>query len=116
VPDLSESGAWYAERLESLRRAVATLEHPKQLYLEGLEILERHRKNYSREGPKVLQLIWWEFPVESWEAIRLGSSMNFMADPEGELKPNSPMTDEEKAVAGKFVDALIRLEVLIPAQ
>jgi hypothetical protein len=42
--------------------------------------------------------------------------MNFTADPEGELKLNSPITDEEKGMAGKFVDKLIRLEILILAQ
>jgi hypothetical protein len=41
--------------------------------------------------------------------------MNFIETPEGELKPNSPMTEEEQAVAGRFVDKLIRLQVLVPA-
>jgi hypothetical protein len=45
----------------------------------------------------------------------LGSNPTGVVD-EGELKPNSPMTDEEKGVAGKFVDELIRLEILIPAE
>jgi hypothetical protein len=114
MPNLNAGGKWYHARTENLRRAVATLEAPIQLYLDGLEILETHQRNYSDEGPKNLQLLWWEFPPESWEAIREGSSMNFMATPEGELKPNAPMTTEKKEVAGKFVDELIRLQVLVP--
>jgi hypothetical protein len=43
--------------------------------------------------------------------------MNFMATPEGELlKPKAPMTDEEKQVAGRFIDELIHLKVLVPTE
>jgi hypothetical protein len=42
-----------------------------------------------------LQLIWWEFPSESWVAIREGSSMNFIITPEGEIKPNAALNEEE---------------------
>jgi hypothetical protein len=87
-----------------------------QLYLDGLDLLEIHRRNYTTERPKTLQLpLWWEFPPESWKAIRFGSLMNFMATLDGEIKPNAPMTEEEHGVAGKFVDELIRLQVLVPA-
>jgi hypothetical protein len=114
VPDLQPGGAWYNDQVCNLRQAVATLGSPVQLYLGGFEILEIHRQNYSTEGPKNLQLLLWEFPPESWEAIREGSSMNFMVTPKGEIKPNSPMTEEEQAVTGRFVDELIRLQVLVP--
>jgi hypothetical protein len=42
--------------------------------------------------------------------------MNFMILPNGDLKLNSPMTDSEKEVAGKFVDELKKLEALQPAE
>jgi hypothetical protein len=38
-----------------------------------------------------------------------------LATPEGELKPNSPMTEEENQVARRFVDELICLKVLVSA-
>jgi hypothetical protein len=115
VPNIGAGGSWYNDRTANLCQAVATVGSPVQLYLEGWEILEIHRRNYSTDGPKILQLIWWEFPPESWIAIREGSSMNFMVTPGGELKPNASITEEERMVTCKFVDKLIRLKVLIPA-
>jgi hypothetical protein len=116
TPDLSEGSAWNLERLHNLKIAICDDPRKNELWEAGLEILKRHRSNYGAEGPQCLQLIWWEFPSESWEAIRDGSSMNFLITPDGHLEPNSPMTDEEKAVATKFVDELIRLQILVPAE
>jgi hypothetical protein len=42
--------------------------------------------------------------------------MNFMILPTGELKLNSPMEDDSKEVAGKFVDKLKKLGVLQAAE
>jgi hypothetical protein len=42
--------------------------------------------------------------------------MNFLILPTGELKLNSPMTDQEKEVAGKFVDELKKIGALRPAE
>jgi hypothetical protein len=71
--------------------------------------------NYTKDGPELLQLLWWEFPPESWTAIREGSSMNFVVVANGELKANSPFNEAELQVAIRFFDELIALEVLIPA-
>jgi hypothetical protein len=116
VPNLSEGNAWNLERLQNLKFAIQ--DHPRkdELWSEGLEILKRHRSNYGEDGPQTLQLIWWEFPPGIWEAIRYGSSMNFLIAPDGHLEPNLPMTEEEQVVATKFVNELIRLQVLVPAK
>jgi hypothetical protein len=115
LPELSPGGAWYRERVASLNAATAGHEEADRLRAEGFEILARHRENYTQAGPRILQLIWWEFPPESWEAIREGSSMNFMVTPEREIKANSEFNEVELAVAIKFFDELIALKVLIPA-
>jgi hypothetical protein len=101
--------------LSTLESAIRNDPRKREPWDEGLEILENHRNNYGIEGPQNLQLIWWEFPLESWEAIQEGSSMNFLITPDGHLEPNAHMTDEERTVATKFVDELIRLRVLVPA-
>jgi hypothetical protein len=36
---------------------------------DGLDGLAVHRGKYSEEGPKRLQILWWEFPQEQWEAL-----------------------------------------------
>ena len=41
--------------------------------------------------------------------------MNFLITPEGSLELNANMDPEERSVAGKFVDELIKLGVLLPA-
>jgi hypothetical protein len=115
TPDLSKDGDWYQARVQSLKAAVAELPSVPKLYEEGLEILRIHRSNYGVNGATELQLIWWEFPRESWSAIRDGSSMNFLITPGGALQPNAPMKEEEREVACKFVDKLIRLRVLVSA-
>ena len=115
APDLLPGSAWYCERVTSLRRAVKGLSESARYYNEGLEALRIHRENYSESGPKRLQLLWWEFPPEHWEALREGSSMNFLITPEGALELNANMDAEERAVAGRFVDELIKLGVLLRA-
>lgn len=77
--------------------------------------MDVHRANYTEDGPKRLQLLWWEFPTEHWEALRLGSSMNFLVTPTGELELNSEMDPEQLEVASKFVDELVTLGVLVEA-
>jgi hypothetical protein len=42
--------------------------------------------------------------------------MNFLITPRGELKLNAAMDTESQAAAGKFVDELKSLGVLLPAQ
>jgi hypothetical protein len=59
-PDLGEGGAWWQERVVSLRKAAATLDNPEETYANGLDILNVPQWNYTAEGPspKRLQLIW----------------------------------------------------------
>jgi hypothetical protein len=66
--------------------------------------LKRHRSNYTEEGPKYLQLLWWEFPEEHWGPLREGCKLGFIIAPGGELK----------AIAGRFMDELKNLGVLKP--
>ena len=80
---------------------------------EGREHLDVHRRNYGPNGPQYLQLLWWEFPREHWNAVREGNSMNFLTEPEHiMIQPNSKMMMEQCAISGEFVDELIDLGVL----
>ena len=81
---------------------------------EGLEILDIHRGNYSSTGPDLhqLQIIWWEFPPEHWDALKNGSPMNFIIQPEDNIHPNVPMDIEQKQIAGQFVDELTDIVAL----
>jgi hypothetical protein len=82
-PNLRENQPWYRDRVESLKKAIQGLPDPKILREEGLRALDQHRTNYSNDGPKCMQLLWWEFPAEHWKDIREGSSMNFLIKPRG---------------------------------
>jgi hypothetical protein len=115
APDLSEGSCWYKARLHSLRQAIQNLPDQERHLEEGMQALARHRLNYTPEGPQQLQLLWWEFPEEHWEPLREGCSMNFLISPEGELQMNSIMDEAGQAIAGKFVDELVTLGVLLPA-
>jgi hypothetical protein len=115
-PNLQENHPWYQDRVESLKVAVEGMPEAAKLFNEGIRALERHRTNYSDEGPKCLQLLWWEFPAEHWEDLREGSSMNFLIEPTGQLVLNAEMDDVELSAAGKFVDQLMALGVLQPAE
>ncbi|CAB9530606.1 hypothetical protein SEMRO_2952_G340930.1 [Seminavis robusta] len=106
LPDLSEGGEWYQERVESLRQATRNLPDREEAYQDGLEALKIHRDNYSPAGPKYLQVLWWEFPPDHQEAVRRGSSMRFLVDPGEEIVPNPALTDEQIQVVGEFVDEL----------
>ena len=105
-PDLQEGGAWHEARIQSLKKAIHGRKDRERLLEEGLEALNIHRGNYSEEGPKYLQLLWWEFPKEHHDALREGCRMNFLITPEGELQLNAEMDDDERITAGKFVDEL----------
>jgi hypothetical protein len=91
------------------------LPNREQHFEDGIQALARHGLNYTLEGPQQLQLLWWEFPEEHWEPLREGCSMNFLILPGGELQMNSKMDEATKAVAGRFVDELVKLGVLLPA-
>ena len=116
-PDLGLSGAWYRNRLRMLKKAARTYPEADraQIIAAGKSDLARHRENYGPEGPRQLQILWWEFPKEHWEALRTGSSMNFLQEPRTGLTPNADLTPEQQEIAGEFVDELIALKVLLKA-
>lgn len=117
-PDLTKGGVFYQARLESLQRAASTYEQSSDIIAEGIDILDRHRRNYSFSGTQLtqLQIIWWEFPREHWEPLRIGSSMNFASPPEPGLHPNSPMDEEQQRVASEFVDELLAINAIVPSK
>jgi hypothetical protein len=112
VPDLSEGGEWFLARVATLKEVIKGAPNPEELYEGGLKALAIHRGNYTDEGPKRLQLLWWEFPKEHHEGLREGFRMNFLITPEGELQLNSVMDEAERTAAGKFVDELESLGIL----
>ncbi|CAB9521782.1 hypothetical protein SEMRO_1232_G254690.1 [Seminavis robusta] len=114
LPDLSEGGEWYQERVESLRQATRNLPNQEEAYQDGLEALKIHRDKYSPVGPKYLQVLCWEFPLVHQEAVRRGSSMRFLVDPGEEIVPNPALTDEQIQVVGEFVDELEALGIDSP--
>lgn len=117
-PDLSVGGDFYTSTVSRLRAACDTLptEEREQAFTDGLADLDAHRGNYSGEGPTKLTLLWWEWPEEHWESIRLGISMNFMRVPKPSILPNMKMDTDQLALAKKFVDQLISLGVLRSAE
>jgi hypothetical protein len=115
LPDLSLGGSWYLERMASLKIAVSGLPDEAHWLVDGQRALDTHRQNYTAAGPLCLQLLWWEFPPEHWEALRLGSSMNFLIEPSGALELNSEMDEAQLDVAARFVDELVALGVLVEA-
>ena len=80
-------------------------------------MLNTHRGNCDAMGPtlKKLQLLWWEFPSEHWDAIGEGSRMGFLSPPPAVFTPNSSMTPEQEEVAGQFCDELIGIGAMGPA-
>ena len=115
--DLRLNGGWYRNRLRALKRAAKTYPVADQARIidNGKADLARHRENYGPQGPQQLQILWWEFPREHWEALRTGSSMNFLKEPRIGLTPNARMTPEQQEISGEFVDELIALKVLTKA-
>ena len=113
-PDLSLGRAWYRQRIRSLKRAAR--HYPEcersRLIAEGKRDLAVHRANYGPEGPQHLQILWWEFPREHWDDLRLGASMGFLTDPPTHFTPNSKLDSDQCAIAGEFVDELKALGIL----
>jgi hypothetical protein len=115
-PDLNPGSPWYTQRVANLQRAAACYPNPEYLTAEGLKMLEIHRGNYDEVGakPQRLQLLWWEFPREHWDALREGSPMNFILPPPETIHDNAPMDEDQLVVACEFVDELIGLGTLAP--
>ena len=79
------------ERIRNLKKAVAECPgREKSMHENGLRISDVHRNNHDSTGPalKKLQLTWWEFPKEHWEALREGSDMNFLRPPDPGIHDN----------------------------
>ena len=113
-PDLSEGGAWHEARIATLKEATKDLDDAERRYNEGLEALRKHRENYGPDGPKYLQLLWWEFPKEHQQELREGCPMNFLSAPTGDIAPNQEMEPEARAISIEFVDELKRIGTLRP--
>jgi hypothetical protein len=113
-PDLSEGRDWYNKQVARLWEAALTLPNLDAVVKEGLEFLKIHQRNYTATGPapKQLQLLWWEFPPEHWEALREGCHMNFLAEPMACIHDNTPMDPEQINVAAAFVDELLELKIV----
>jgi hypothetical protein len=82
---------------------------------DGMKMLERHRSNYTGDGPKQthLQRLWWEFPKESWDELREGCSMNFLKPPVEKITLNFEMTPEQVTITTEFVDELVSLGIAV---
>ena len=113
-PDLSPGGPWHRASVARLTKAAQSFPDPPAVIQEGMEMLDRHRNNYTSTGPepKHLQLLWWEFPPEHWAPLRMGSPMNFLQPPPQKLHPNADMDDDQRDVAVEFVEELMELGVL----
>jgi hypothetical protein len=113
-PLLAPNRPWYRRRIANLRKACSKypVEERVELMQQGKNDLERHRNNYGPDGPTHLQLLWWEFPPEHWDDIRVGCSMNFLKEVERKLTPNAPADDDQLEAGGEFVDELIQLSAV----
>jgi hypothetical protein len=112
-PDLRVGSRWNAIRVANLRLACDTYPNSDELFEKGLRMLDCHRNNYNEEGPNLtqVQLLWWEFPSEHWDALREGSPMNFLRGPAHLVQPNLDMTEEQMAIAVRFFDELVDLGI-----
>ena len=99
--------------MEKLCQVTKQCDGPTSWIEEGKQLLQYHRDNYGPEGPKRLTVLWWEWPEAHWEALREGSSMNFLLDPATGLMENSNMDPEQLETAIKFTDELVELGVLV---
>jgi hypothetical protein len=113
-PDLSENGSWWTTRISNLQSAATSYPGPELIVEDGLRLLTIHRNNYNAAGPdpKWLQLLWWEFPEEHWEDLRVGARQNFLQTPDPRIQPNAPMDANMTQAAADFVDELLSLGVL----
>jgi hypothetical protein len=57
--------------------------------------------------------LWWEWPHEHWEDLRIGVSMNFWPLHRG-LVDNMKFSDEEQSSAFAFFNELVSLGAVVP--
>ena len=113
-PDLSVDSDFYNETVRHLHVAVASLPSKEQqsAFLEGLNALSCHRRNYDGKNIHRLVVLWWEWPERHWDSLRLGTSMNFLRSPKPGFIPNQEMDAIQLGLAVDFVEDLIRLGVV----
>jgi hypothetical protein len=80
---------------------------------EGRCLLASHRLHNTSQGARRLEILWWECPLEHWESLRFGASMNFMKTPEPGLEENAKMTESQIKIVVYFVSELISLGILV---
>lgn len=114
APDLSRGSPWKQQRIHNLKAAVKGRPDAHTLFAEELQALDVHHKIYGPEGPRRLQLLWWEFPTEHRDFIREGCRLNFLSVPGRDLVDNAPLDAEKQATAVQFVEEIISLGVLLP--
>jgi hypothetical protein len=114
-PDVSENSEWTKQRAHNLVTASLHFKDPAKIIEDGMLMLRKHRDNYDDTGPTPthMQLLWWEFPEESWDELREGCSMNFVLAPPTKITPNSELDPEQIAMAEEFVNELVSLGVLV---
>lgn len=113
-PDLRPNRVWNKRCIRNLKKAAQSYpaENRATIIAAGREDICRHRANYGDAGPVYLQVLWWEFPKEHWEALRTGCSMNFLRTPSCQILPNSEMDTDQQAIALEFFDELVQLGAL----
>ena len=111
--DLGINSRFYQDRIRSLKSAIkeVNLDYHSTM-IQGLDILKAHRSNYGSDGPKHLVVLWWEWPKQHWDDLRLGVSMNFMSTPTPDISANQDMNEPTLETAIQFVDELTSLKVL----
>ena len=112
---MSIDGQFFKDRVQSLCKAIKQLNLEYDVALqEGLDLLKAHRINYGPKGSVNLVGLWWEWPSIHWDALRIGSTMNFMDTPNPGRVPNSALDGPALDAAITFVNELISLKVLVP--
>lgn len=115
-PDLGPRSTFRARRISNMHRAIRICGGGEAMIASGLAALDRHATNYGPTGPTSLTILWWEWDMIHWPELRDGASMNFITAPTPGIVSNSPFTPMELETAKCFVDELISLKVLVPAE
>jgi hypothetical protein len=113
APDLQDGGEWCEARLDKLRTITEGWHANRLVMMDARRLLASHHLNYTSQGAKRLEILWWEWPPENWESLRFGGSMNFMETPVPVLEENGKMTEIQLTIAVAFVTELISLGVLV---
>jgi hypothetical protein len=102
-PDLRDGGEWREAQLDKHRNITEGWHDQDCIMVEGRRLLASHRINYTSQDAQRLEILWWEWPIEHWESLRFGGSMNFMETPVPGLEENGKMTESQLKIAVAFV-------------